>query len=177
MSGTRFSISLQARRAAELVGLLRRGTTAAEVTQALWEFGEDRSVVVEEAALPALRTVADELYPIFAADSVDAAAAAINGVLGRWSGPPRLSDHDGGTAWHLHLDEDDDGPWDAWLATSAAFALAAVVADTGRLPGGICAARECDRPYVNIGAGTPQRFCSPQCATRARVQAHRRRSG
>jgi hypothetical protein len=176
MSGTTFPISLQAKRAATLVGLLRLGATAAEVSEALWTYGEDRSVVVEEPALGPLRSVAEELYAIFAAESVDGAAAAINRVLARWSGPPRLSDHDG-TAWHLHLDQDDDGPWDAWLATSAAFALAAVVAETGRAPGGICSARECDRPYVNTGAGTPQRFCSPQCATRARVQAHRRRSG
>ncbi|HVX46686.1 MAG TPA: CGNR zinc finger domain-containing protein [Mycobacteriales bacterium] len=176
MSRPTFPISLQAGRAATLVGLLRRGVTAAEVSEALWTYGEDRSVVVAESALASLRAVADELYPIFAAETVDAAAAAINDVLARWSGPPRLSDHDG-TAWHLHLDQDDDGPWDAWLATSAAFALAALVADTGRPPGGICSARECDRPYVNSGAGAPQRFCSPQCATRARVQAHRRRSG
>lgn len=176
MSRTKFPVSVQAGRAAALVGLLRSGASATAVSETLWTFGEDQSVVVQESAMPALRVVADELFQIFAAESVDVCAREINAVLARWAGPPRLSDHDG-TMWHLHLDRDDDGPWDAWLATSAAFALATMLADTGRKPGGVCAARECDRPYVDTGAGTPQLYCSSRCATRARVQAHRRRSG
>jgi hypothetical protein len=125
--------------------------------------------------MPLLRRVADELYGVFAAESLDDCVAEINGMLARWAGPPRLSGHDD-TAWHLHLDSADAAPWGEWLAASAAYALATIVAETGRMPGGICAAHDCDRPFVNTGAGAEQRFCSARCAGRARVAAYRARA-
>src|SRR5882757_839148 len=168
-----FPVAVLARRAAVLTGDLRAGADAAEIAATLREFGEEVSTV-DESSMPLLRQVADELYAAFAVDSLDACVAELNGMLARWAGPPRLSDHDG-TVWHLHLDSADDAPWGEWLAASAAYALAAIVAETGRPPGGICHAHDCDRPYLNSGSGGEQRFCSTRCATRSRVAAYRHR--
>jgi predicted RNA-binding Zn ribbon-like protein len=164
-----------ARRAAALSGLIRAGGGAAEIAEALCEFGEEVSIV-DDSAIPLLRKASDELYAVFAANSFGECVAEINGMLARWARPPRLSDHAGATAWHLHVDSDDEAPLGEWLAASAAFALASIVGETGRRPGGICHATGCDRPYVNTGSGAEQRYCSAPCATRSRVAAHRQRS-
>lgn len=174
MAEGRFPVSTLARRAAALTADLRAGADTDEIARTLREFGEEMSTV-DSSSMPLLRRVADELYAVFAADSLDTCVAEINGMLVRWAGPPRLSGHDN-TAWHLHLDSADDAPWGEWLAASAAYALASIVAETGRMPGGICGAHDCDRPFVNTGAGAEQRFCSTRCATRTRVAAHRARA-
>ena len=173
MDGQSFPVGVLARRAAALTGELRAGADAAEIADTLREFGEDVSTV-DEASMPLLCRVADELYEVFADTTLDQCVADLNGMLARWAHPPRLSDHDG-TSWHLHLDSADDAPWGEWLAASAAYALAAIVAETGRLPGGICDAHDCDRPYLNSGSGGEQRYCSTRCATRSRVAAYRHR--
>lgn len=163
-----------ARRAAALTGDLRAGADTDQIARTLREFGEEVSTV-DVSSIPLLSRVADELHRVFAAESLDACVVEINGMLARWAGPPRLSGHDN-TAWHLHLDSADDAPWGEWLAASAAFALASIIAETGRLPGGICGAHDCDRPFVNTGAGAEQRYCSARCASRARVAAYRART-
>ena len=89
--------------------------------------------------------------------------------------PPRLSSH-GGTAWHLHIDSADDASWAEWFAASSAVALAAVLASHQEPPGGLCAAADGGMPFANTGSGSPRRYCSPRCATRARVTAYRSRS-
>ena len=38
---------------------------------------------------------------------------------------------------------------------------------------GRCAAADCDHFFVDTGRRSPQRFCTPRCATRVRVAAHR----
>ncbi|WP_332306638.1 CGNR zinc finger domain-containing protein [Saccharomonospora glauca] len=43
-------------------------------------------------------------------------------------------------------------------------------------PGGLCASPSCGRPFVHVGGGSPRRYCTPRCATRERVAAHRTRS-
>jgi predicted RNA-binding Zn ribbon-like protein len=170
-----FPVAVMAHRAAALTGAIRDGVETAEIAAILTEFGEELSTV-EAESLSSLEPVADELYAIFAAESLESCVAEINAMLARWAHPPRLSDHHAGTAWHLHLDADDDGPLDEWLAASAAYALASMVGETGRRPGGICQAHDCDRPFVNTGSGAEQRYCSTRCASRARVAAHRQRS-
>lgn len=172
MTGAHFPVAVMARRAAELVGALRADADRDEVAAILRRHGDDPSTLDDPALL---RPVADELYAVFAASTVDACAAVLNDTLARWCGPPRLSSHDGATGWHVHVDADDDGPWPEWFAASSAYALATLVAETGRPPGGICHADGCDRPYVNTGSGGEQRYCSARCAGRSRVAAHRRR--
>lgn len=154
--------------------MVRAGASAGEIAATLRGYGEDVSDL-DAAAVRSLRPVADELYEVFEAPTIDACARRLNAMLARRCGPPRLSNHDG-TGWHLHLDGSDDAPWAEWLAASGAFALATIIANTGRHPGGICHADGCDRPYLNVGAGGAQRYCSPRCASRSRVAAYRRRS-
>lgn len=125
-----------------------------------------------------MRVVAARLREVFAAAGVDEAAALLNRMLAEGARPPRLTTHHGRSTWHLHVDSHDDAPWAEWFLTSSAMALAVLLADHQRVPGGICAAGGCDRPFADSSAGSPRRFCSPRCATRARVAEHRaRRTG
>ncbi|MDP9867206.1 MULTISPECIES: CGNR zinc finger domain-containing protein [Streptosporangium] len=136
----------------------------------------DLGLTAEDVA--AMRVVAARLREVFAAAGVDEAAARLNRMLAEGARPPRLTTHHGRSTWHLHVDSHDDAPWAEWFLTSSAMALAVLLADHQRVPGGICAAGGCDRPFADSSAGSPRRFCSPRCATRARVAEHRaRRTG
>jgi predicted RNA-binding Zn ribbon-like protein len=112
--------------------------------------------------------------PVFHACTADEAAALLNDLLAEHAGPPRLSAHDR-TPWHLHVDTADDAPWDAWFLASSSLALATLLADRQAPLGGICYVHDCTHPYVDLGRGAPQRYCSQPCATRTRVAELRRR--
>ncbi|MCD2468288.1 CGNR zinc finger domain-containing protein [Streptomyces sp. MBT42] len=87
---------------------------------------------------------------------------------------PRLSRHDG-HAWHLHIDHGDDAGWGDWFLAAGALALAQILTEHGRVTWGACEASNCGNFYLGTGPGSPRRYCSPTCASRARVAAHRRR--
>jgi predicted RNA-binding Zn ribbon-like protein len=106
----------------------------------------------------------------------DRAALALNALLAEYAAPPRLSRHDG-HPWHLHADRGDDAPWDEWLIASSALALARILSEHGRAAWGECDAPGCSRLYLGTGPGSPRRYCSARCSSRARVAAHRRRGG
>jgi predicted RNA-binding Zn ribbon-like protein len=167
-----------ARRAADLVAVLDREPPAsmAEVVAVLVAHGEPEPVELGEDDLARLRAPAAELRQVFAATDTAGAADALNRILARHARPPRLTRH-GGTAWHLHVDADDDGDWVEWFAASSAHALAVVLAERQAPPGGVCAAPDCAHPFVDDGRGGPRRYCSPRCATRVRVARHRGRAG
>lgn len=164
-----------ARRAADFVDAFRGDPTAAELIALLENHGEPGPMSLTANDIDDLRRASAELAKVFRAGSVDEAAAVINDLFAAYAGPPRLTTH-ASTGWHIHIDADDDGPWGRWLITSSAWGLAVLLADHQAVPGGICAAPDCDHPYVNVGNGGPRRFCSSRCATRIRVAAHRRRS-
>jgi predicted RNA-binding Zn ribbon-like protein len=42
------------------------------------------------------------------------------------------------------------------------------------VPGGLCA--DCGLPFAATGSGSPRRYCSARCASRARVAAYRART-
>jgi predicted RNA-binding Zn ribbon-like protein len=177
--GAAGSAGVAARRAAALVAVLRpdRPRERVEATQVigvLRDHGEAEPILVTATDVEAMRSVAADLWRVFAAPDVSAAAERLNAMLARTAGSPRLTDH-AGTGWHLHLDATDEGPWAAWFATSSAMALATVIADRQAKPGGLCAAAGCGTPFADLGRGDPRRYCSPRCATRERVAAHRRR--
>lgn len=171
-----------ARRAAELVGVLTGPDTGADagtlgglVSAVLAEHGEPDIGELTARDVDDLREAAAELRRVFEATTVDEAAETLNALLRRHAGPPRLTRH-GGTAWHLHVDADDEGPWGTWLITSSAWALSVLLAEQQRLPVGVCAAPTCATPYVDVGHGTGRQYCSTRCATRVRVATHRRRT-
>ncbi|MEU7577665.1 CGNR zinc finger domain-containing protein [Streptomyces sp. NPDC041068] len=169
------SVSAVARRSADLVNVLSGEETRPDTVAALLrEYGGAGFVEVSDRDLTELRTAALRLREVFAADHVDAAAAALNGLLARGTGALRLTSHGGAAPWHPHLDGDDDAPWGEWFLASACMALTVLVWDTQRAPGGICASPCCPNVYLAQGSGAARRYCSRRCATRERVAAHRR---
>jgi len=160
-------------RAVDLLGvLLVPSPDPASVAQVLREHGEPE-VALSPEEVSELRAAALELREVFAAPDVASAASVLNALFAAYAGPPRLTDHEEGYGWHLHADAADDGPWGAWLVTSSALGLAALLAEGQGVPGGLCASPSCGKPFAHTGGGSPRRFCSPRCATRERVAAHR----
>jgi predicted RNA-binding Zn ribbon-like protein len=160
-------------RAVDLLAvLLVPSPEPAAVARVLREHGEPELPLSVEDVVE-LRAAALELREVFAAPDVASAASALNALFLKYAGPPRLTDHEDGYGWHLHVDAADDGPWGAWLVTSSALGLASLLAERQGAPGGLCASPSCGKPFAHTGGGSPRRFCSPRCATRERVAAHR----
>ncbi len=135
-----------------------------------------RAEVVRADDVAAMREAAGRLVEVLAAPGTDAAAGLLNRILADTARPPRLTSHGGASPWHVHVDAHDDVPWAEWFLASSAMALAVLLADHQRVPGGLCASAGCRRPYLDLGGGSPRRFCGTRCATRERVAAHRARA-
>ncbi|WIV62333.1 CGNR zinc finger domain-containing protein [Amycolatopsis nalaikhensis] len=162
-------------RAVDLLGvLLVPDPDPTAVARVLHSHGEP-DVSLSESDVAELRAAARELREVFAATDVASAASVLNELFAAYAGPPRLTDHEEGYGWHLHVDAADDGPWGAWLVTSSALGLASLLAERQDVPGGLCASPPCGKPFAHTGGGSPRRFCSSRCATRERVAAHRGR--
>jgi predicted RNA-binding Zn ribbon-like protein len=161
-------------RAVDLLDVLLGDAAPDAVARVLRDHGEP-DVRLSSEDIAELRAAARELREVFAATDVASAASALNALFAKYAGPPRLTDHEEGYGWHLHADAADDGPWGAWLVTSSALGLASLLAERQDVPGGLCASPTCGRPFAHTGGGSPRRFCSPRCATRERVAAHRAR--
>jgi CGNR zinc finger len=144
-----------------------------QVAEVLRAYGEPEPVEISAGDLARLRRAAGDLREVFAAGDVISAADRINAVLARHARPPRLTTHGGGSGWHLHVDGTDDAPWDEWFLTSSCLALAVLLAERQEPPAGFCASPSCGRPFVNVGRGSPRRYCSAACGTRERVAAYR----
>ncbi|WP_419994321.1 CGNR zinc finger domain-containing protein [Streptomyces boninensis] len=132
----------------------------------------------DDAAAQALRAAIRRLTDdVLAAPDPDHAAHALNAVFDESGARPRLTRHGGDHPWHLHTDRGDDAGWADWLLASSALALAQIFTEHGRPAWGECAAPDCTRLFLGTGPGAPRRYCSPRCASRTRVAAHRRRHG
>jgi predicted RNA-binding Zn ribbon-like protein len=126
------------------------------------------------AAEPALRDWAVRLRTVFEAADVDAAAAAVNALLADVRVQPHLSGHDG-QPWHLHYSPPSADVVDRLRATTA-FALAMLVSECGIDRHGRCAATGCARVFADTSRNAARRYCSPACANRSAVAAHRARA-
>lgn len=167
-----------AQRAAALVSLLfvehhDSEDALARTRELLLAFGEP-NVDLDAQDVVALQKAARIVYAVFAAPDLAGAVKQINSLLAKYATAPRLTAHDG-TAWHLHVDTRDDASWAEWFVASSAMALAILTGEKQRRPGGLCASPTCGRPFVDVGKGGRRRYCSPRCATRERVAAHRRK--
>lgn len=172
----RLSWRTTARRTAALINTVADDPNPAAVRQVLLDHGEgDTRVTATDVG--ELRRAADLLRPVFAASDVGTAAARVNALLGEHAGPLRLTSHQGATAWHPHLDSDDDAPLGEWFLASSSLTLAVMIWDRQQPPGGLCAATGCGRVFLAVGNGPERRYCSRRCATRERVAAHRSRTG
>lgn len=169
-----------ARRTADLMNALHEsgpGQGLEQTVRVLAAHGEREPLALAGEDVDRMRRAARRLRRVFAARTAAQAAAAVNTLLAASAGVPRLTSHGGAHPWHLHLDGSDEGPWDEWFLTSALMALAVLITDRQRPPGGVCSARDCHRVYVDLGGGSARLYCSPRCATRTRVAAHRRGGG
>ncbi|MFF0724925.1 CGNR zinc finger domain-containing protein [Streptomyces sp. NPDC004134] len=127
-----------------------------------------------DADADALRGAARRMTAVLTEPDPDRAAAALNDVFAECGARPRLSRH-GDHPWHLHVDRGDDAGWADWFLASGALALAQILTEYGQPAWGECAAPDCTVLYLGIGPGSARRYCSPACASRTRVAAHRRR--
>lgn len=169
------SVRSAALRTAALVNVLSgERVTPGAVADVLREHGEAEPLDLVPGDVAEMRAVAARVRELFVADGVDLAAARLNRLLGRTTGTVRLTSHDGRTPWHPHLDSDDEAPWGEWFLASSCLALAVLIWDHQRPPGGVCVAAGCGQVYLTHGSGPPRRYCSRRCATRERVAAHRR---
>jgi len=158
-------------RALALVDLVHRDGTDADAMGAVLEAHGERDVSLTRRDAGELADVCRRLRAILVTTSRDDAAAGLNALLAEFAGPPRLVRHEGWD-WHVHVDGDDDAPWAAWLAASAALDLATRLAASDDVPWGECGAG-CGRVFVHDGRGGERRYCSSTCATRERVRRHR----
>src|SRR6516164_1347686 len=180
------SVHDAAQRAADLLAVLLPRTgdrlppghadERAAVIEVLRAHGEPEPVEISAAGLDGLRRAALELRGVFTATDVATAADRINDLLAGRAHPPRLTTHGGTSGWHLHVDSSDDAPEAEWFLTSSCLALAVLLAERQAPPAGICQSPSCARPFVNVGRGSPRRYCSAACGTRERVAAHREAS-
>lgn len=149
-----------------------------QLADILARYGEPLESLTEDAfSMQDARRLAaavDRLAAILRETDTDRAASRINAVLAQCGARPRLSRH-GGSAWHLHVDRDDDADWDEWLLASGAHALAVLLSDHGGIAWGVCHAHDCSAYYLAVGPGPARRYCSATCSSRARVAEHRRR--
>jgi predicted RNA-binding Zn ribbon-like protein len=134
------------------------------------------------SAEPALRAWARRLRTVFdatgpadgTAPPLEATAVAVNALLADVQIGPHLSDHDG-QGWHFHY-----APPEASLVervrSTTAFAVAMLVSEYGVDRHGVCAAEGCRRVYADTSRNAARRYCSPACANRAAVAAHRARA-
>ncbi|MFC5993962.1 CGNR zinc finger domain-containing protein [Pseudonocardia hispaniensis] len=122
---------------------------------------------------PALRGWALRLRTVFEAGDLDATAQAVNALLADVVIGPHLSRHDG-QDWHLHYTPPKASLVDRVRSTTA-FALAMLVSEYGADRHGVCAAEGCSRVYADTSRNAARRYCSPACANRSAVAAHRAR--
>ncbi|MGI5132051.1 CGNR zinc finger domain-containing protein [Pseudonocardia sp. CA-107938] len=145
---------------------------AEALRQFLVAHGEPEPVTVDDTDTLAVTAVRERIRPVFDLPA-DAAAALLNALLAEFAERPHLSDHDG-TSWHVHATR-ADATWAEWIAGTGALGLALYAAAHGFTALGTCAAPDCTRVFVNPAERRVRRFCTPNCATRTRVAAHRAR--
>lgn len=161
--------------AVDLVNALGEAGAGPEQMRAVLVADDYRGALDEpESAESALREWAVRLRTVFDAADLPSAAGAANALLADVPIAPHLTDHDG-HGWHLHYTPPAAGLLDRVRATTA-FALAALVSEYGVDRHGRCAADGCDRVFADTSRNAARRFCSPTCANRSAVAAHRARA-
>ncbi|GHG09882.1 CGNR zinc finger domain-containing protein [Streptomyces filamentosus] len=170
------TVAMALRTAALVNALADPAAGPREIAGVLLAHGEDPPLTVTAEDVPPMRAAAVRLREVFAAASVDEAAALLDPLLAARTGPLRLTSHGGASPWHPHLDASDDAPWPEWFLASGCLALAVLLWDRQAPPGRTCASARCGDVFVPHGSGPERRYCSRRCATRERVAAHRART-
>ena len=118
-----------------------------------------------------LRALRDQLRPIFAARTTEAAAGAVDEMLRDAILPARLAANGGAARW-------DWGAGQHGIAALRARLLAALATNlirhgTDRI--GVCQASPCESVYVDRSRARTRRYCCDLCNDRAAAAAYRRR--
>jgi predicted RNA-binding Zn ribbon-like protein len=125
---------------------------------------------VAAADLEPMRDVRAQLTDVFAADTIDAIAAAANPLLARgaagWAMTPRT-----GGGWTLGPGAPPDLA--AWFGARAARGLAELAIAYGIERLHLCAADDCLCAVVDVSRNGSRRYCSRRCANRTNVRRHR----
>ena len=140
------------------VALLHEQPSIESVSRVLRDHGEAGDLGLGEADVTTMRAAAVRLSEVLGAADAGEAAILLNRLLAGAAQAPRLTSHEGTTSWHLHVDSGDEAPWGEWFLASSALALAVLLADHQRVPGGLCASGSCGRPYLDFGGGSPRRY-------------------
>ncbi|MGC0419837.1 CGNR zinc finger domain-containing protein [Embleya sp. AB8] len=160
----------------ELANAVQSGGTEVDAAalRALLERHGGPSFVLTESAAERIREATGPLIDVLAMRDEDRAAEAINALLDRYPARPylvRLPRR----AWSLHAKASHHADPAHWLSSTAALALGLWLGERGRCAWGQCAAPDCADYFIDTGRRTPQRYCTPRCATRVRVASHRAR--
>ncbi|MFI9271420.1 CGNR zinc finger domain-containing protein [Kitasatospora sp. NPDC052896] len=156
----------------ELANAVQEGTPGAAELRSLLDRHGAPAFTLTEPEAAGLRAAAAELVAVLSQDDPDVAAELLNGLLDRYPAQPRLVRLPGRT-WSLHARTPAGADRTHWLLSTSALALALWLSEREGCAWGRCAAPGCARFFVDAGRRTPQRYCSPRCATRVRVAAHR----
>ncbi|MEU9127461.1 CGNR zinc finger domain-containing protein [Kitasatospora sp. NPDC048540] len=140
--------------------------------QALVERHGGPPFTLTDADADELRRATAHLVRILATTDEDTAAGLINDLLDRYPARPTLVRLPG-RPWSLHSRAPREAGLTHWLLSTAALALGLWLGERGGCAWGSCAAPDCEHWFFDTGRRTPQRYCSPRCATRVRVAAHR----
>lgn len=164
--------------AAALVNTFEGGVDALATRQGLDDFltrypfsGSQRR---DAAELGEVRRLRERLRALWEADSRDAVAGLVNGLLTDCAAQPYLSRHDAWD-WHLHVTR-PDAPLADRIGAEAAMGFLDLVRadDLGRLR--FCAAEDCGYVLVDLSRNKSKRYCDTgNCGNRANVAAYRAR--
>ncbi|HEY8340295.1 MAG TPA: CGNR zinc finger domain-containing protein [Egibacteraceae bacterium] len=137
----------------------------------------DAQRLLDGADQAAVVAVADRLHAVIAAAAAgrDAeAVATLNALLADSAPQPRVALHDGAVraTWAQPAARGGGHALLAACALALREALAAA-GTTARL--GVCQAHGCADVYLDASRGATRRYCSPTCASRAKVAAFRAR--
>ncbi|PZG21092.1 hypothetical protein C1I98_37230 [Spongiactinospora gelatinilytica] len=156
--------------AAALVNFRDHRLEALEELLAAYEIIRPKLVA---AHVDGLYAWAERIRPIFGEQDRDRQIALINDLLAAAASRPYVSTHDG-LPPHLHYVSDDaDLGSRVRAVTASGLAMAATFSDGSRL--GRCERPGCAVVFVDTSRNGRRRFCSPQCANRFNVAAHRAR--
>lgn len=127
---------------------------------------------IRESDLVAVRELRAKVRGIFAASSVEHAAAVVNSLIADSGTSPHLTDHDG--RWHIHYTS-MNAPIADRLAAIIGMCLASILTETGIERLGVCAADDCEDVFIDTSKNRSRRFCGDTCSTRTNVAAYRAR--
>ena len=128
---------------------------------------------ITQTDVEGLHEVRGRLKEVFFAPNQTEAVGLLNELIDEFAAKPYLTDHDG--QWHFHY-APESAPIAHKVATSAAMALATVVAEFGYERLGTCDADDCQDVYVDMSRNRSRRYCDEGCSSRMNVAAFRARS-